>query len=117
MKKKNQIYVGTLTDVVKVIEQDLTDDYGIDVTAWQVLMCLEDKVSPELMELLGEMLLAFDGEMQLEMADDLLDFACGHVIHTTGCPSADVVLKACYSWIAEEQGFGEEESREIILNL
>ena len=34
----------------------------------------------------------------------LLDFAHGHVVHTTGCCSADAVLLSCYKWIVEEQG-------------
>ena len=52
-----------------------------------------------------EMMLGFSKDMQLEIADNLLDFAHGHVVHTTGCWSADAVLKTCYGWIAEEQGF------------
>jgi hypothetical protein len=33
-----------------------------------------------------------------------------HVIHTTGCPSADYILEACYRWIAEEQGILDSQS-------
>ena len=67
--------------------------------------CVEDKVSPKLLDVLNAMLLGFNDDMQLEIADDLLDFAYGQVVHTTGCPSADAVLNACYTWIAEEKGF------------
>ena len=63
------------------------------------------KVSAELQVIIMEMMLGFSKEMQLEIADDLLDFAHGHVVHTTGSWSADAVLKSCYEWIAEEQGF------------
>ena len=63
------------------------------------------KVSAELQVINMEMMLGFSKEMQLEIADNLLDFAHGHVVHTTGCWSADAVLKSCYEWIAEEQGF------------
>ena len=102
--KREKIKFESLETVFKVIEQDLRSEYPVDGVANDVLECLEDKVSPGLLELLKEVLLGFSDEMQLEIADNLLDFACGHVIHTTGCPSADCVLMACYMWIAEEQG-------------
>ena len=90
---------------LKVYEQDLTYQFGVDGTAQYVMECLEDKVSPKLLDVLNAMLLGFNDDMQLEIADDLLDFAYGQVVHTTGCPSADAVLNACYTWIAEEKGF------------
>lgn len=89
---------------MKVYEQDLTCQFGIDSTAQFIMDGLEDRVSPELLELLNAMLLGFSDDMQLEIADDLLDFVCMHVIHTTGCLSADAVLESCYKWIAEEKG-------------
>jgi hypothetical protein len=90
---------------LKVIKQDLSDEQSVDMVAMTVMDLLEDRLSSELLELLKEMLLGFSPDMQLEIADDLLDFTCGRVIHTTGCMSADAVLKACYSWIADEKGF------------
>ena len=93
----------SLEKTIKVIEQDLRDGYSIDGTSKIIMDCLEDKVSPDLLELLKQMLLGFNDDMQLEIADNLLDFANGHVVHTTGCPSADAVLEACYMWIAEDQ--------------
>ena len=89
---------------MKVYEQDLTCQFGIDSTAQFIMDGLEDRVSPELQEILNDMLLGFNDDMQLEIADDLLDFVCMHVIHTTGCLSADAVLESCYKWIAEEKG-------------
>lgn len=90
---------------IKVIEQDLRDEYSVDGVSMTIMNCLKGKVSPDLLELLMQMLLGFNEDMQLEMADNLLDFAYGHVVHTTGCLSADAVLKSCYSWIAAEKGF------------
>ena len=95
----------SLEKTLKVYEQDLTYQFGVDGTAQYVMECLEDKVSPKLLDVLNAMLLGFNDDMQLEIADDLLDFAYGQVVHTTGCPSADAVLNACYTWIAEEKGF------------
>ena len=103
-KKQKKIKFESLEMVFKTIEQDLTDQFSIDSTAQFVMDGLEDRVSPELLELLNAMLLGFNDDMQLEIADDLLDFVCMHVIHTTGCLSADAVLEACYKWIAEEMG-------------
>ena len=101
-KRKNKF--ESIETVFKVYEQDLTYKYGIDSTAQFIMDGLEDRVSPELLELLNSMLLGFSDDMQLEIADDLLDFVCMHVIHTTGCLSADAVLESCYKWIADEKG-------------
>ena len=102
---KEMIKTVSLEKTLKVYEQDLTYQFSVDGTAQYVMECLEDKVSPELLDVLNAMLLGFNDDMQLEIADDLLDFAYGQVVHTTGCPSADAVLNACYTWIAEEKGF------------
>ena len=102
---KETIKTVSLEKNLKVYEQDLTPQFGVDGTAQYVMECLEDKVSPKLLDVLNAMLLGFNDDMQLEIADDLLDFAYGQVVHTTGCPSADAVLNACYTWIAEEKGF------------
>ena len=102
---KEMIKTVSLEKALKVYEQDLTYQFGVDGTAQYVMECLEDKVSPKLLDVLNAMLLGFNDDMQLEIADDLLDFAYGQVVHTTGCPSADAVLNACYTWIAEEKGF------------
>ena len=90
---------------VKVIEQDLRSEQEIGDEVESLVRLLGSKVSAELQVIIMEMMLGFSKEMQQEIADDLLDFAYGHVVHTTGCWSADAVLKSCYEWIAEEQGF------------
>lgn len=105
--KTNFISIESLDKPVKVIKQDLANQYGMDVSAFMLMDALQRKVSPELWDLLYQMLLPFADSMQLEIADDLLDFANGYVIHTTGCPSADAVLEVCYRWIAEERGLDE----------
>ena len=89
---------------LEVIEQDLRQEQKVDGTAMSVMECLEDKVSAELFGMLKTVLLGFSEPIQLEIADDLLDFACHQVIHTTGCISVDVALGSCYKWIAEEKG-------------
>ena len=94
---------GALTVMVEKVEHDLTGEFGVCTLAAEVMKDLEGKVSEELLELLNVMLLGFCDEMQLEIADDLVDFACDRVVHTTNCPSADAVLLSCYEWIAKEK--------------
>ena len=114
MRKKSKKRNQDLTESVRVIEQDLRDVQTTDPVAMMVMEIVEEKVSPMLFELLYEMLLGFTSEMQLEIADNLLDFAHGHVIHKTGCLSVDSVLGACYCWIAEEQGIAKDKITEYM---
>lgn len=90
---------------VKVIEQNLRSEQEIGDEVESLVRLLGSKVSAELQVIIMEMILGFSKEMQQEIADDLLDFAYENVVQTTGCWSADKVLKTCYEWIAEEQGF------------
>ena len=102
-KKKSSMSDGLRPEFV-VIDVDISGEQSIDGTALEIMESLKDCVSKDLFELLKAMLLGFNGDVQLEMADDLLDFAMRQVIHSTGCCSVDVVLEACYRWIAVEQG-------------
>lgn len=113
-RRKRQERVGTLEDLVKYFEMDYSSEYGIDAIALSVLECLEDKVSDELWHFLYKILLGFNNEMQLEIADDLLDFAYRQMIHTTGCFSADAALITCYKLIAEEKGYKEEDINKVL---
>ena len=102
--KKTDLMLEMVADEVKVVYQDLRRDYGINLLADREMQTLEKKVSPEAFGVLMQQLLAFHGDMQLEMAEDLAIFASEHVAHTTGCPSADMILDLCYTWIAWEHG-------------
>lgn len=101
-KRKNKS--ERLESAVKDYEHDLFGNYGIDGMVLNIMDSLEKRVSPGLVELMKEMMLGFNETMQLEMAEYLADFAYRHVMHTTGCMTADAVLSACYVWIGEEQG-------------
>ena len=70
---------------VKVIEQDLRSEQEMETVAESLIEFLDGKVSAELQVIIMEMMLGFSKEMQLEIADNLLDFAHGHVVQTTGC--------------------------------
>lgn len=110
MRKILMTLANSLAADSRLIDQDLKGEYSYDVTAIRVLENLEDRVSIQLYDMIRDMLLGFEEGMQLEIADNLLDFAVMHVIHTTGCPSADYILEACYRWIAEEQGIVDSHS-------
>ena len=110
MRKKIMTLANSLATDSRLIDRDLKSDYNFDSTALMVLGNLEGRVSIELYDMIRDMLLGFEEGMQLEIADNLLDFAVMHVIHTTGCPSADYILEACYRWIAEELGIVDSHS-------
>ena len=110
MRKRIMRLANTLAAESRLIDRDLKNEYNFDSTALIVIENLEGRVSVELYNMIRDMMLGFEEGMQLEIADNLLDFAVMHVIHTTGCPSADYVLEACYRWIAEEQGIVDSHS-------
>ena len=109
--KRRILFVENYAKVEKVIAQDLSDDFGIDERAARIMQLVSDEVSDDLLGMLIGELQGFCNQMQIEMAEDMLDFALAHVVHTTGCPSVDYVLDYCYSHIAmEHQIFMELES-------
>lgn len=110
--KRRILYVENYAEIDHVVSRDMSGDFGIDRRAAGVMAQVEDEVSPELMEMLRWQLLGFCKEMQREMAEDILFFALGHVVTTTGCPSADYVLDCCYTLIAVEHGIVREQQEE-----
>ena len=110
MRKRIINFADCLAAESRVIDQNLKGDYTYDSTALRVIENLEDRVSIQLYDMIRDMLLGFEDGMQLEIADNLLDFVTMHVIHTTGCPSADFILEACYILIAEEQGILDSQT-------
>lgn len=100
--KRRVLFVENYAKVEKVITQDLSNEFGIDERAARIMRLVEGEVSEDLLDMLMTELQGFCGQMQIEMAEDLLDFALAHVVHTTGCPSVDYVLDYCYSHIAME---------------
>ena len=102
---------------VSLVRQDLRSEYGLNYLAERELSSLERKVSPQLYGVLVQQLLAFHGDMQLEMAEDLVSFAYEQVAHTTGCPSVDLVLDVCYAWIAQEMGLIKHGYAKLISNV
>ena len=100
--KKKVIKKVTLEVFLDV--QDMMPDYGLKPEVEEIMDRVATEVSPLLNEMLIEQLLGFHEDMQLEMAEDLEEFACMHETHFTGCADVDYVLTQCYGWIAAEHG-------------
>jgi hypothetical protein len=115
--KKNFTTVRKRTKGVRMIHANLIADHQIDRVVEQVMTGLEDMVSPVLYGTLIMLVRGFDEDMQLEMADDLVDFAKYHVAHTTGVMSADVILDLGYMMIAEEHDILKKSERSRMRNL
>ena len=115
--KKNFTTVRKRTKGVRMIHANLIADHQIDRVAEQVMTGLEDKVSPVLYGTLIMLVRGFDEDMQLEMADDFVDFAKYHVAHTTCVMSADIILDLGYMMIAEEHDILKKSERSRMRNL
>ena len=100
--KRKVFFVETYAKVEKSIVQNLSNEFDIDERAARIMQLMKDEVSDDLLESFVLELQGFCPQMQIEMAEDLLDFALGHVVHTTGCQSVDLILDYCYTRIAFE---------------
>ena len=89
--------------LVRVIVEDLQDEYGVDIEAMVIMECIRAHVSTTVFDMLMMQLPAFTNDMQVEIADNLLDFVNEGIMNYTGCTSADMILDACYKWIEEEK--------------
>ena len=57
--------------LVRVVVEDLQDEYGVDIEALVIMECIRAHVSTTVFDMLMMQLPAFTGEMQVEMADKL----------------------------------------------
>ena len=103
--KKKQVTATKYTDLTFIVEQDRHKDYCTDSIAEAIMTCVSDKLSPDLWQYLIGMLQGFREDVQIDIADDILDFVNLKMIHMTGVPSVDTVLFACYEQIAQETGY------------
>ena len=100
-----------------MIHQNLLKKHQLDPIAEKVMACLEGKVSPMLYGHLMMVVRGFDEDMQLEMAEDLVSFACEHIAHTTGVISADFTLDVCYLMIAYDHNILKKGVRSKMNNI
>ena len=101
---KNFSTVRKCTKGVKVVHENLLPEHQLTRLAEKELMCLQGMVSMELYGILSYHVRGFDEEMQITMAENLVDFAKQHVAYTTGVSPADLVLDICYKMMAMEMG-------------
>ena len=117
MKRRNFSTVRKMTRGVRMIHQDLLTEHPLDPVAERILDCMRGRISPALQGHFMQLLRSFDEEMQVEMADDLLDFSSDHIAHTTGVISADVILDLGYKMIAYEHNILKKKDRSRMRNL
>ena len=86
----------------KVFNLDKRHEYHIDSTAQSVMECIEGRVSDKLYQDMTDYLLGFNDDMQLEIADNLLDAVCHGWQHYIGIPHIDTKMKSFYFLIEEE---------------
>ena len=86
----------------KVFARDMRHEYHIDCTARMVMEIVEEHVSPELFEEMMDYLLGFTDDMQLVIADNLLDAVCHGWEHYIGIHHIDNIMKNFYFLINEE---------------
>ena len=101
---KNFSTVRKCTKGVKVVHENLLPEHQLTRLAERELMSLQGVVSMELYGILSYHVRGFDEDMQMVMAENLVDFVKTHVAYTTGVASADLVLDICYKMMAMEMG-------------
>ena len=117
MKRRNFSTVRKMTKGVRMVHQDLLKQHPLDPVAERILDCMRGRISPALQGHFMQLLRSFDEGMQIEMADDLLDFSSDHIAHTTGVISADVILDLGYKMIAYEHNILKKKDRSRMRNL
>ena len=86
----------------KIITRDMRVQYPIDGVAKSVLENIEGRVSDKLYQDMMDYLPGFTDDMQLEIADNLLDAVCYGWQHYIGIPHIDTKMKSFYFLIEEE---------------
>lgn len=76
--------------------------YDVDSRAARVMRYVKHRISRELYEYLLQILVPYTSRVQLDMAENILDFVNDIPVQDIGYQSADEVLEYCYRLIAEE---------------
>lgn len=98
------------------IEQDLRNQYPADGSATDILDTLEGRLSKSLLNDIREYLPGFHPDLQVEIADDVVDFTNGDSVRYTGLKYIDRMLKAFYLLISEELGLDLSELVQVHSN-
>ena len=86
----------------KVFNRDMRPECHIDGIAQSVMECVEGRVSDKLYQDMMDYLLGFTDDMQLEIADNLLDAVCHGWQHYIGIPHIDNKMMGFYMLIEHE---------------
>jgi hypothetical protein len=86
----------------KVFKRNMRPECHIDGTAKSVMECIEGRVSDELYQDMMDYLLGYTDDMQLVIADNLLDAVCYGWQHYIGIPHIDMIMFGFYLLIEEE---------------
>ena len=86
----------------KEFYHDLKDQNPIDSVARTVLECVETRITDDLYNDIVESLRGFTEEIQLEIADNVLDYVCNKWVHKTNLKSVDTLLFGMYARIKEQ---------------
>ena len=76
--------------------------YDVDSTAARVMRYVKHRISRGLYEYILQILAPYTSRVQLDMAENILDFVNDIPVQDIGYQSADEVLEYCYRLIAEE---------------
>ena len=93
---------GELKREKKVFHRYMRPECRIDGTAKFVMDCIEGRVSDTLYRDMMDYLLGFSDDMQLEIADNLLDAVCYGWEHYIHIPHIDNKMKGFYMMIEHE---------------
>ena len=88
----------------KIFKNDLSMQFEIDDAAYSVFVNIEGRVNDELYNQMYDYMLGFDKEMQLVIADNLLDAVIYGWEHYTYIDHVDDKLKSFYLLIDKELG-------------
>lgn len=94
----------------KILKTNLSLDWDINPEAEELMEFVEPRVSKRLYEDMMDYLLGFDEEMQLEIADNLLDSVHDNCEHYIGIRHIDTKMRCFYMLIDEEMG------RKLLIN-
>ena len=113
---KRWLKTGELPTVEKGKEffHDLTDMNPIDSVARSVLENVETRITDDLYNDILESLRGFTDYMQLEIADDVLDYVCHKWVHKTNIKTVDTLLKGMYARIKEQHDHPEKFGLHIV---
>ena len=101
---KRWLKTGELSTVEdgKEFYNDLRDQNPIDSVARTVLENVKTRITDDLYNDIVESLRGFTEEIQLEIADNVLDYVCNKWVHKTNLKSVDTLLFGMYARIKEQ---------------